>query len=90
MRHRLMAVVASTAVTWATAGVGTLTAADDPWAHVVELTAPNPADEDSLGRSVALDGNVIVAGANGGESHPGEVHVVTRDSSTGVWSTIRN
>jgi len=52
--------------------------AADVWTHALELADPEAADGDNLGRSVALDGDTIVAGApydDGVGENRGVVHL---------------
>ena len=82
---RSMLIVALLALVGWVVGAGTLSATDSPWAHDSELTDPDPADWAALGLSVAIAGDVIVAGAYGGEESPGEAHIFTRSPSTGEF-----
>jgi uncharacterized repeat protein (TIGR01451 family) len=62
---------------------------DDTWDFQAKLVAPDPADDDRFGASVAIDGGTVVVGANGddgpGESaSAGSAHVFTREAA--AWS----
>jgi len=65
----------------------------DNWGEVVKLTASDAAPFDSLGRSVAVAGDVIVVGAsavNGGSSDEGAAYVFERnEGGPDNWGEVK-
>ena len=52
------------------------------WSQVAELTAPDGANSDGLGSSVAISGDTCVIGAYGTNSYTGSAYVFGSSSST--------
>ena len=62
------------------------------WEFAQELRPPSPSIGDDVGTSVAIRGDLIVAGAPGfdaGAVDRGAIHVFARDPGTGTWSYER-
>ena len=57
----------------------------DGWRQIASLTASGGAAGDSLGTSVAIDGDVALVGAGGADSGRGAVYVFRPDGS-GAWT----
>ena len=62
------------------------------WPRAARLTAPNAANDDSFGRSVAVDGDFVVVGSwrdDDGGTNSGSVFVFTKPSGGwGAWSSL--
>jgi FG-GAP repeat len=58
-----------------------------PFGHETKLVAPTSAPEDEMGSSVAVDGNTLVACAQGEDNNQGACHVFTQ--SVGVWTFVK-
>ncbi len=58
------------------------------WPRAARLTAPNAANDDSFGRSVAVDGDFVVVGSwrdDDGGTNSGSVYVFTKPTSANGW-----
>jgi hypothetical protein len=66
----------------------------DQWGEVKKLTASDKAGGDQFGQSVAVDGDVVVVGANGadigGRSNQGAAYVFSRNQGgADAWGQVR-
>lgn len=63
--------------------------ADTSFGEVTKLTASNGVSGDSLGKSVAIDGDTMVVGADGSTSSTGVVYVFVRNfGGTNNWGEV--
>ena len=69
---------------WARCGVR-VREQGDGWRQIAGLTATGEATGDSLGTSVAIDGDIALVGAGGADSGRGAVYVFRADGS-GAWT----
>ena len=53
--------------------------------ETAKLTASDPGKNDQFGISVAVDGDTVVVGADGGDSSRGSAYAITKPSADGGW-----
>ena len=58
------------------------------WTEVVQLTASDARDFDAFGKSVAISGDVVIVGTNGGQNKNQSGAAYVFESSGGIWSEV--
>lgn len=55
------------------------------WLVTASVAPPNSANGDRFGSAIAVDGDLMLVGATGGNAAAGAAHVFRRDALTGTW-----